>query len=166
MDIKELEDLLELQKAYASVQIGFGKGSKFSKEVKDKVSAQVKEFCLKLASNQDMETGSNSPFTPQEVEILKLLAQQVTNKTGAPTAPAKNNLQSVADVARQAQGDAKPMAATLLTTDNIPGDRRKHVDSNDVVHIIKLNDKEAAIINPKNKQRFVVPVEDLELVQE
>lgn len=165
--IEQLEHELNLKKAYASVQVSFGKSNRFPKEIKEEVEAKVKEVCLKLASGEEVgqKTGQ---FNGQEVSVLKDLVKSILGKAGSPDAPAQpkaREFKSIEDVAKAAQEGNEPLIATLMTTDSIPADRRKLIDSNEQVQILKLNDKEAVIKKLKSNERFVVPVEDIELNQ-
>jgi hypothetical protein len=50
--------------------------------------------------------------------------------------------------------------AVLQTTDNIAPERRKLIASNTEVQVVSYNDKEVCFMYQKN--RFVVPIEDVE----
>jgi len=168
--IEELERELNVKKAYASVQLSFGKGSRFPDDVREEVTSKIKEVCLKLASGEDVGNKVGQ-FNGQEVEVLKDLVQSIIGKASGskseakPKGPFKREFNSIEDVAKAAQDGNEPLIATLLTTDSIPKDRRKLIDSNENVQILKLNDKEAVIKKLNNNERFVVPIEDLELNQ-
>lgn len=152
--IKELERKLALKKAYLSVDIKLPKGT--SEELRLEIEQAVKTFCSNQANEVPQSSGGSfvgSPFNDQEIAILKELAQAVTQKSGGQSA------KTASSIPKKPEAN-KPLMAVLMTTDNIAAERRKLIASNERVQVVSYNDKEVCFMYQKN--RFVVPVEDVE----
>lgn len=156
--IKDLERQLALKKAYLSLKVNLPKT--VPEDIKVEIEAAITAFCAQKANGTvqaDVQNAtqnvanSNNQFTDQELAILKGVVQAALEKSGG-------------KVIKKAPEKGKPLTAMLMTTDSIPVDRRKLVESNAQVQIISYNDKEACFTF--NKNRFVVPLEDLQFEQE
>lgn len=159
--IKDLQRLLALKQAYSNVVITFDESNlSIPEDVREEVIAKLKAISTDLGSsveksNEKQEiVKSESQFTEDEVAALKLIAEATLIKM-SPT------VQSSSKKAEPVK-KAGPKMATILMTDNIPVDRRKLVQSGELVKIINLNETQAVIENAK-RDRFVIPVEDLEI---
>lgn len=154
--IKDLERKLALKKAYLGAEIKLPKGT--AEDVRIEVEAALKDYAARLASSEENISQpvntTTSQFTDNEVNILKSLVNAAMEKAGmkAPTV-AKSNVP-------EAPKKDEPLTAVLLTTENIPAERRKEINSSETVLVKSYNDKEACIIF--NNKRFVVPVDDLQ----
>lgn len=156
--IKELERKLALKKAYLSVDIKLPKGT--PDELRLEIEQAVKSFCSNQANDVPQNSQANgssfvgSPFNDMEIAALKELAAAVTGQKSATP-------QSAQAAAIPKKPDAaKPLMAILMTTDSIPAERRKLIASNERVQVVSYNDQEVCFMYQKN--RFVVPIEDVE----
>lgn len=174
--IKELQRKLAIQKAYLSIRIELDDESLSSLDAIDQVAIEssIRNFCVSQSEAVDSpEEKHESLFTPEEITALKMFAQAALSKgaTGTSSNDVKANDTVTAGKAVLKEESvkvfdkAKPLMAILLTTESVPTDRRKLVNSNDLVTVVKYNDKEAVIRN-KADYTFVVPIEDLELQQQ
>lgn len=157
--IKELERKLALKKAYLSVEIKLPKG--VSEDIRLEIEQAVKEFCMKRSEGAPDANGGSfvgSPFSDIEIAALKELAAAVTGQKGA-----SSQAQAPSDLPKKPD-PKKPLMAILMTTDNIPQERRKLIASNEKVQVVSYNDQEVCFMYQKN--RFVVPIEDVEFQQE
>lgn len=157
--IKELERKLALKKAYLSVELKLPKG--VAEDIRLEIEQAVKEFCMKRSEGGPESSGGSfvgSPFTDVEIAALKEIASAVTAQKGGQSAA-----QPASDLPKKPD-PKKPLMAVLMTTDNIPAERRKLIASNEKVQVISYNDQEVCFMYQKN--RFVVPIEDVEFQQE
>lgn len=163
--IKQLEAQLELQKAYSSISVGFGKGNKFPEEVKNKIRAEITAFCAKLAAGinpeEESETSNiDSVFSEEEVEALKMLAHAAISRSGAPRS--KSGGSTIKEVAKAQRGE-QPLMAALVTTDSVRREQRSKVSSNTPYQVIKMNDNEV-VLKTDTGMTVLVPKEDIEIV--
>jgi hypothetical protein len=169
--IKGLERELERKKALLSVEVSFGRGNKFSEDIKSEISEKIKEFCMQLATQS--ETPESSSFTETEVEILKGVAQRVLSsaegKSKTPSQPTNQGFKSLKDVKKAAEDQAAqaqkqaPKRAKVLLTDNIEPSIRKKVTADTEVQVTG-HDKHTGMlkVTSNNGIRFLIPEEDLE----
>jgi hypothetical protein len=153
--IKELERKLALKKAYLSIDIKLPKG--VADDIRQEIEHAVKQFCSDRANDVPQSSGGafvGSPFTDIEIAALKELAAAVTGQKSSATQPAQ-----AASLPKKPEAN-KPLMAVLQTTDNIAPERRKLIASNTEVQVVSYNDKEVCFMYQKN--RFVVPIEDVE----
>lgn len=153
--IKELERKLALKKAYLSIDIKLPKGT--AEDIRLEIEQAVKTFCSNQANDVPQSNGGSfvgSPFNDMEIAALKELAAAVTGqKSSAPQSA------QAASLPKKPEAN-KPLMAVLMTTDNIAPERRKLIASNEKVQVVSYNDKEVCFMYQKN--RFVVPIEDVE----
>lgn len=162
--IKELERQLELQKAYSSVQVSFGRGNKFSDEIKDKITKEIQDQCANLAKG--IESPDSGPvkaslagFSDAEVEALKMLAQAALSRSKTSKQP-----KSLTEAAAVAKSKEEPLMVTVLTTENVPRELRTHVSSSTDYLVVKMDDENVVIRTPKHKT-ILLPKQDVEIVK-
>lgn len=151
--IKDLERQLALKKAYLSIEVKLSKT--VPEDIRLEIENEIKAFASQKANGTQtaLTQNVNNQFSEQEVIILKSVVKAALEKSGVKVVEAKPTVDK-----------SKPLTATLLTTDSIPVERRKLIESNSKVQIVSYNDKEACFLH--NKNRFVVPIEDLQFETE
>jgi hypothetical protein len=177
--IKELQRKLAIQKAYLGLQIIINEEieGELSKEDVDLIRTKVREFCVAqsegIEQSEAPKAVTESQFTDQEVTTLKMVVAAALQKSAVNTTPSELKTLVVGDKNKAVLQEApakvfdntKPLMAILLSTESVPTDRRKLINSNELVTVVKYNDKEA-VIKSRSDYTFVVPVDDLELQQQ
>lgn len=171
-EIRQLEHELELKKAYLDVRVSFGKGNKYSQEVKDVVTKFVRGACLQEASGNSVQ---NPAFTPQEVALLKQMAQRLEDKAKQPvtttqpengsggaqqTAPNKMT-QMMREGLNNIKAQHQKATAQIVMLDNIDRTIRSKVEPEAVVQVITKAADFAFVETPQGL-RFNIPLEDLD----
>lgn len=161
--IKKLEDQLALKRAYLNVIVDFNEGVKVSKTIKTKIAKVIKEFCTSMAENIENGTQTVEPapaLTDEDVQVLKQIADKVLGKLKPAPQELREAVKKVRDKSKKKVAP-KPKMATLLTRDSLSKDLKSKIDSEEVLKVVKHDDKQASVIS-KEGYRFVVPMDDIE----
>lgn len=175
--IKELEHKLATKKAYLAAQVVFPKGGKeFPSNVIKAVKERIKEACVMLAEEQEVQTNTNTEatFTSQEIAALKSIAQVYfgkSNNSDKAETPVKREMKNTHEtptttedlnngkvISQKATGKSR---ALLLTLDSVDRAMRRKVDPQSEVIIIETKDNKAFVQDQK-ANRFWVLKDDLE----
>lgn len=164
--IKELEQQLELKKAWMSVSISFGRGNKISEELKQQITEQIEEFCYAKAEGLEVAVERNTelPFTPEEMSTLKQLAQAALTRKAKPSQNnAKHVLQQTSspiEYQKQQNKGSEPLFVEVARTDNIPYPESDSIQVGDRVKVVGFKD-EHVTIQLENGKTFGVLRESL-----
>lgn len=153
--IKDLEERLEFKKALMSVVVSFGKGNKFSEEVKLKISTAIKGFCESLLDDKEAQVIEKEGLSPQEITILKQIAAKVLAKAEAPAVAQE----PVKEKPAQAKSEVR---ATVMLLDNVDPSVRKKLSPLSIVRVVGKMNAETALVETEEGFRFHVPIDDLD----
>lgn len=158
---KAIEKALELKRAFLDVKVSFGKGNKYSEDVKKQVSEAIREFCVNSSEGSVTETAS--VFSEEEISVLRQLVQTVKAKTTKPEstpAPAPEG-NSLGKLVRE---NMRPSTHTaqVLFLDNVDPTLRQKIPSGAIVRVIGRKDEANAFVETMDQRtRFIVPFDDL-----
>jgi len=162
--IADLERLLALKKAYASVSFSFPKNSKLPDDVQQQVISELQAACAQLAEN--MEFSKSVPqdisLTREDFVILKQLINTVKNRTisgsTASSEPSTTNQLKENDPELK---NNEVRRAQILTLENVRKELRSKIDSNSLVYVRRVEDGRA-LVTAQSGVTFHVPVDDLD----
>jgi len=178
--ISKLQRELALKNAFLAVSISFGKGNKFPADVQEQIVNELKDFCTKRAENLDavIDVESEQKLSAEDVEILKMLADKVRNKTttaaaSAPQqAPVKKQPTSNKAVfapadesTSSADGPILGRKATLLSTESLHPSQRAKAHSGMEVFVNAVRPDGFVNLRTKEGYQFNVPLDDVEVAQ-
>ncbi len=166
--IKELQKQLAIKNAYLNVDIKFKKGVQIPQDVKKLVTEELTKACAQLAEGVDYEASANTTdLTDEDVVLLKELANKLRSKVNKKAPVSNGNGANSHKVAQEESEISKAIKkvtankARLMLLDNIDPEIRRKLEPNSLVKIIgKRGDTN--LVEDENKNRFLVPIEDLD----
>lgn len=161
--IQELQLQLEIKKAWLAVSVSFGRGNKISDEIKEAITEEIEQFCLKRAEGlESQNTDVSSTFSKKELEVLKNLAQTALTRKPKTSSEIKETPKPQTNTNPTPNS---PLMVEILRTDNISYPESKELQPGDQVQVVGFK-QEYAIIRTKTGKQFGVLKEDLGLSEQ
>ncbi len=165
--IAELERQVARKKALVNAKISLPKDT--PDDVKAEVNAAITEALLRLASDETSQPAQD--FTPDEVKILKLLANRAQSKTSAPQANTTNVVKQSAVDGEKVLGKVEkspPISgqfvgreAEIMSLDAIPVRQRGKIGPMEKVKIIEEREDGLLHVLTAGGVRFNIQPEEL-----